>query len=310
MFEYTHSNYYSFGYDDETYNTRQNENSVFWCNFSPAVNNHGSFHEECIKAAKLIRSKTSDDLYVLFSGGMDSELVLRSFIDAGIEVNAITVEFEGGLNEHDILWSRKFCQDHQINHIIKKLNIEDFWKNSLFEYASAVQCNSPQFPVTMWLVDQTPGFPIIGSGDSDIRRKEGTNNFVFNERENYLTLYMHFVRRQREGVPAFFQYTPELLLSFFEDPILQKYRDHQAKEEDLIAIVDFKYHIYENSFPGLENRIVYNGFEKIEDRDQFYRKILRDEKCPGAGQCLQFNFDQFVEGLKTTGCHKKQRQQN
>ncbi len=305
MFEYTHKHYFTFGYNDQTFNTRSDESSILWCNFSPVQREHESFKEECLKAAKLIRDKTDQDIFVLFSGGMDSELVLRSFIEAGIEVNAITVEFERGINEHDILWARKFCEIYDINHIIRPLNIEEFWDNQLLDYALPVQCNSPQFPVTMWLLDQTPGFPVIGSGDSAIKRLEGTNDFVFDEQENYLTLYLHLMRRNRIGVPAFFQYTPELLLAFFEHPILQDYRNFKAKQDRLISIPKYKFPIYQHSFPKLENRIVYNGFEKIEDLDKKYRSRLH-KLCQGAGQPLRFDFDDFVEGLKTSGCKTKQ----
>ena len=302
MFDYTHENYFSFGYDGQKFNTRKDENSVLWANFAPVKRAHDSFRDECIKTAKLIRTKTSEDLYVLFSGGMDSEIVLRSFIEAGIEINAITVEFEDGLNEHDILWSRKFCKAHNVNHIIKPLNIEKFWREMLFDYASPVQCNSPQFPVTMWLIDQTPGFPIIGSGDSEIKRHEGTQDFVFNERENYLTLYLYLIRRNREGVPAFFQYTPELLLSFFEHPILKEYRNFRAKERKLTSISDYKFSIYQHSFPSLEGRPVFNGFERVQELDQHFRVILRNDVCKGAGRRLRYEFDEFIKNLKTSGC--------
>jgi hypothetical protein len=157
----------------------------------------------------------------------------------------------------------------------------------------------------MWLLDQTPGFPVIGSGDSAIKRLEGTNDFVFDEQENYLTLYLHLMRRNRVGVPAFFQYTPELLLAFFEHPILQDYRNFKAKEDRLISIPKYKFPIYQYSFSNLENRIVYNGFEKVEGLDQKYRSKLRS-LCKGAGQPLRFNFDDFIEGLKTSGCKTKQ----
>ncbi len=300
MFDYTYNNYLKFGYDNQSFNIRKNKNSILWCNFGPTVRPAENFYEENLRSAKFIREKTNQDLYVLLSGGMDSEIVLRSFIDAGLEVNAISVAFENQSNEHDLYWAKKFCEERKINHKIVPLNLRDFLSNQASSYALQTGCTSPQFCVLMWLMDQTPGLPIIGSGDSAIKRVENTNQFLFHEYENYLCLYNYLIQNKKEGVPAFLQYTPEQLISFFQHPVLKEYINGKAKEKKILSISKYKFEIYKYSYPDLVNRPIYNGYENIQYLDESSRKHL-EQICEGGGQRLSFYYDDFCREMVTTG---------
>ncbi|MFP3345525.1 hypothetical protein R0J87_23885, partial [Halomonas sp. SIMBA_159] len=60
---------------------RQGPNDHYEIQLSPCSRYPLQFNKECYNAAKLIYENTNDPIRVLMSGGVDSEVVARSFLD-------------------------------------------------------------------------------------------------------------------------------------------------------------------------------------------------------------------------------------
>lgn len=305
MYNYTRNNHVRFGYDSHLYNERESERSILWCEFGSCSREPSSFQKECINTAVEIFSATNDKIYVLLSGGMDSEIVLRSFLLADLEVRAVSVEFSKSQNEHDIGWAKKFCKQNKIEHLIIPLDLEKEWGKIVQDYGLLTSCTSPQFSTLMWLIDRVPGFSVLGSGDSAINRIENTNDFYFHEYENYLCLYKFMMNKNIKGVPAFLQYSPELMYSFFTHPVLKQYINGKAKTDKILSIKKYKSKIYRYSFPELEERFPCNGYEYLSDLDSKHRSFLTN-RLPGAGQRISFEYKQFLIALKLEGIKSHQ----
>lgn len=296
MFEYTKDNFIQFGYNSRPFQFRKETTDQFFVRYGRAQRPPMDFKSELMHTAKLIQNLAQNKpIVVLFSGGLDSELVLRSFLEADVPVKAATMRFSKDLNLHDIQYAIDFCHSNKITHDVYELDIEHFLKNDLSSYAAPVMCPSPQFPAILWLLDQIEGFPVIASGDTFLKRAESTNDFTFYEREKYFSYYYHLIRSERPGVPAFLQYTPELLLSFLLDPTLKEYVSHRAKKEKLLSISKYKYDIYSSHF-DLKHREVVNGFEKIQDLDRHYRSELKS-KFPSSDTSISIPYKHFIDML-------------
>jgi len=68
-------------------------NERFQISYKPANRkiSKDDFYTECINTAKFIRASTDKELIVANSGGLDSEIVCRSFIAAEIPIRVVTV---------------------------------------------------------------------------------------------------------------------------------------------------------------------------------------------------------------------------
>ena len=88
---------------------------------------------------------------------MDSEVVLLSFMLAGVEYCPIVFTLTSGsevINEHDLEWAHKFLSENNISYIDRTLDIGDFWNSDLIEkYATDWGVHSPQILTQYRMID-------------------------------------------------------------------------------------------------------------------------------------------------------------
>ena len=115
-----------------------------------------NFRESLCEIAELYADPDNVNL-VYYSGGMDSEVVLMSFMAAGVEycpiVFTLTWQSEV-INEHDLEWAHKFLSENNISYIDRTLDISDFWQGELIEkYATDWGVHSPQILTQYRMID-------------------------------------------------------------------------------------------------------------------------------------------------------------
>jgi hypothetical protein len=103
---------------------------------------------------------------VLYSGGLDSELVLLSCIKNNIPVIAITliIKIEGLIiNTHDLYYAEKFCRENDITHKLVELDADKFFQNgNHLSYLTPYYIIEPHVATHLWLLEQCSYFPIVG----------------------------------------------------------------------------------------------------------------------------------------------------
>lgn len=104
------------------------------------------FVEESIKVARIMSQQANDDgkkIALMYSGGIDSELMCNIFLDAGIEFELYFFDYQ--TNSYDKEFAVAFCETNGL-----KLNIIDFdptafmTSKEIEEYATYYNESSPQ----------------------------------------------------------------------------------------------------------------------------------------------------------------------
>lgn len=93
-----------------------------------------------------------------FSGGADSEMILWSFMEAEVDFVPVTFVYKDNsgniLNYHDTTWADEFCQTHDLPHVKREINVEEFWQSpELIVYAQVAQTLSPHIATYHKMVD-------------------------------------------------------------------------------------------------------------------------------------------------------------
>jgi hypothetical protein len=287
MFEYTQGNHFRFGYDGEWFNTPE-EHHVEWnCEYGVCQTQPMRFDMECKRAATLISERNHLIPNLGFSGGVDSEVMVRAFMDAGYPFKISIVKFNDDLNLHDISFAIAFCEEHELKYDIIHLNVEDFWNSpALIECADETKCFSPMLCAYFQFFDQMDELPVIGMGEGCICKhrfllpdyEPGVSPYPLTpwdivETEKNIAATRHFIQQKRPSIPSFFRYTPEMMYSFFDDPIM-----HELSRNERVGKLSSstsKFEIYHRYYPDLRKRPEFSGFEKLHDQEVGLRALLK-----------------------------------
>jgi len=259
MFEYTKNNHIQYTFD----------------NFSLThgkAHSHRSWRDECKNAAMELYDLYGNDLVLLLSGGLDSEVVLHSFLSIGVKPKVIIFKYENNLNLHDINYAYRICAARQIVPIVKEVNVLRFFETELPSYAKVSGISSPQLNFLLYNAFHVDGIPIISAGENYLSRKIGGREVYDVEEEKLARMYDFFLAKNRESIPAFFQYTPELMVSFLQRESVYHWVE-TAKSRRYINIKKVKCSFITEEF-DVEPRGKLTGFELLDKDDKKQRDIL------------------------------------
>ena len=304
--ELTHKNHFEFGYNQKPFTLRKTPEDKWFVKYGRCERQPLNFHDECLATAKLIRNKTDQPLHVMFSGGVDSEVVLRSFYENEIKIQVAILRYKNDLNIHDVSWAIVICDYLKIPYKIYDLDLIEFWNSpAADQLAQQTYCPSPQLLPAMWLIDQIPGYPIMGSGECLFVKNRPDDyvpgvspylrsDWMLYEKEKVAAWYRHFIIKNRTGCPGFFQYTPEIMLSYLQDPFVDDLIHDRIVGK--LSTESSKLKIYQQHFK-LYDRSKYTGFEKVTAEDAKYRAVLL-QRYGNASEISKISTDDLKEMLK------------
>ena len=128
--------------------------------------NPESFRCYRINAAQRCAESMGTKPVLALSGGIDSQAMLQSFVEAGIDVSVATMVFEDNLNGHDVEFAERAAQRYNLDLVKINFNAFKFLQHELWTYAERYQCNSPQFACHNWFFEQliSRGYTGIAAG--------------------------------------------------------------------------------------------------------------------------------------------------
>lgn len=310
LFDYTHQNHFKFGYriHDEYYwmfPTPASAEHEFAVAYGVCKQEPTDFKEECYRAARLIHESSDEIANIMFSGGNESEIVVRSFLAQGLPFRVSILKFKNNINLHDISFAVVFCEQRGIEYDIIELDIKQFLENDLYDYAERTKCPTPQLPSVMWLADQIDGLPILGSGEPYVAKvvpddyvpgesPYEPSEWVFQEKEKIQSWYRHFLIQKRPAVPGFFQYTPELMYMFLDSPVVRELVEN--KRHGKLSTVSTKGETYRLWFDDMIPRPKFSGFEKLDEWDEVARENLT-ERYGAYDRVVSTEYNQFMRRL-------------
>ena len=193
---------------------------------------------------------------VLYSGGLDSELVLLSCLKNNIPIIVITliIKVEGLIiNTHDLYYAEKFCRENNITHKLIELDADKFFQNGEhLKYLIPYYIIEPHVATHLWLIEQCSYFPIIG-GDWPWVQTNKENKVLSPARLEFASYERFMKAKGINGVGNMVGYSLESSCK-----LIQIHLDNHIGDE---SISNFKSRMYQTMYPGLEPRLRSYGWE-------------------------------------------------
>lgn len=240
----------------------------FKVKFKPISRQLFSWKEELIITAKTIQQTNKKPIYVLLSGGVDSEIVCRLFLELGINFKAITIKYKNKLNDYDVYFATKFCRENNIEQKIVELDAEHFFTKGFEQYINqGYRCTNLFFYQQLFLfeiVEELGGFGVSGEGDQSYYTINNTIHLKYNP--NSKILFDWCENNKTEHQIQFNCSTPEIMASWMKidliDFLLQRpeyFINHYVDSTEKILI-------YHREWPEMQRRNKGTGFELMEHR--------------------------------------------
>jgi hypothetical protein len=288
---YTKNNYL------RTYNT----GNFFYSEIDSPVIKNSNYHNLTINVAEEVQASRQGKLYLMYSGGVDSEYILSIFLSLKIDITPVIVRLKPNYNEHDIKYAFDFCKSKNLNPLVIDIDFDEFVKSGqIVDIANEYQIAAYQFPSTFYAMSQLDGTVVTGNhGPPHLFLNKSTNTWHVDEIEPYHTVLKYFDKNKIYGCPFFLVYTAEQYLSFLEHPVMQDLVNH--KYPGKLGNNSTKKFVYNDiSDFNLVDRIKFTGYENIEASEIFQHPnltIFEEFKKQWWGQWSE-PYDQFIARMK------------
>ena len=196
---------------------------------SPQESSTTSFHQSALDAQYFYDNSILKKIILCLSGGIDSESMCRAFLQAQIPFEVVFLRFIKDLNLFDIKTNIEFCDAKNVKYSFVDLDIIDFYESGkYFEVAKKYECQSPQIAAHLWFLDQIDGVPCMSGNPIAPVWQNDKWFFMGLPGELHSTYFKYFYINNREGIPWFFIYSPEMIKSFLNLDCMKPYLKRQV----------------------------------------------------------------------------------
>lgn len=240
-----------------------------------------NFYEELKRTADSVYREFGKDLVLFLSGGTDSEIVARNFLDIGVKPKCVTIKFKDGYNAADVAESEAIAKDLDLDLSLIEFDVKDFYRSGhALSFGKEIQCTQITYLMVYYNVMKL-GAPAVMGGEALLSRAitHGGSYWYYTLRENEDCSAMRFSNKYNIPlVNEWFSYTPEMLLHYLEHPTIHKLLTD--KNNYKLSSVSTKNAVLRELCPGLRQKIKTHGFERLLAFNyEAYRGIMAEQIC-------------------------------
>lgn len=220
--------------------------------------------QEQYRTAELIRKEFGKELVVMFSGGTDSEIVLRAFKEIGIVPRAVFIRFTGNHNIDDHKIAIDVTNDIDIPLEVVDFDVVDYVRSGQAqEFAKSIQCSQIAYLGVFHNINKMQ-MPAVMGGEILLKRNIDRNRceWYYCFRENEDASAMRFsIKYKIPLVNEWFSYTPEMIGHFLEHPGIEKLVSERFNYK--LTSVSSKNAVLQDLMPSILKKKKTHGFEKL-----------------------------------------------
>jgi hypothetical protein len=260
IFEYTFNNYFRWGFQEGKPFSLLPDGPAdvklwFDIKYGCVHRDLDTFRKESVRACEYIyeqaeRAKLPVTLFI--SGGIDSEAMVMAWLDSMLPFTCTTIEFEHGLNQHEVILAKKLCTLRGIEHRIIQIDPFKLWYNPP-SWMKPYRIESGLIAAFLYGIDRSWNYFQVFAGNPVIK----INRFAPNEplmlaRKSMLAHTMMWLLHDHPSVSFFHMYSPEQMWHWLNDPLLRawekQFEGSQIYEFDQVKTLFYQMHYPEIAF--------------------------------------------------------------
>lgn len=261
------NNWYKWNYGTGEMFGRQTSNDKFNTYYGKSSTPVLTFKEEMLKAAK-----STMDHYpglrpsVFLSGGVDSEMILKSYIEIGSNPEVFIVRYENDYNLYDVSYAITICSMLDIKYNLIDFNLQKFYETDAEKISEEAQICRPRMLPHLKFTENIDGLVIVGHSDMAWYREDDDytkkGKWFVRDYEHDIGCDKYNMMHNRPAIYQWFKWSPGLILSFTRLNWFNKLINDEYYGK--LGINSTKILGYREYFPELIERRKQTGFEKID----------------------------------------------
>ena len=267
MFNFTLNNHLTYAVGGVAYGYR----STVYDKYSVSVGKIDSDHyrnsnwlAEQYRTADIISKEFGKDLTVMFSGGTDSEIVLRAFNHIGVTPRIVFIRFEGGYNQGDYEIAEKIVKDIGVPMETIDFDVIDFYRSgAAADFAEQIHCKQIAYLSVYHHILKLQA-PAVMGGEMLLRRHCDTtgSKWFYCFRENEDASAMRFsLKYNIPLVNEWFSYTPEMMGYYLDHPDIKSLISNRYNYK--MSSVSSKNDVLRKLMPSILEKVKTHGYEKL-----------------------------------------------
>lgn len=275
------NNWYQWRYDDnELFGDRTSEHQSMHTIYTKSDKPVLSFKDELhIAARSTLEQYHGLKPCIFFSGGVDSEVVLRAYLNIGVTPDIYIIRYENDLNIYDVSYAITICSMLSVDYTIIEFNLFKFYENDAETISELSQIDRPRALPHLKFLDyiEDNQFGIYGIGDPRWSRTHDDYNtkseWLLIDQEHDTGWDKYLIHKNVPAIAQWFKWTPGLVLSYTKLQWFQKLiSDHYYGK---LGVTSTKILGYREAYTDLLERKKQTGFEKIDTLiDEFEKHLI------------------------------------
>lgn len=265
---FTLGNHLKYYIGDRLYGTRELPEEPYRVTVGAVDPDHyrtGDWLSEQRRTADAIYAEYGQDFVVMFSGGTDSEIVIRSFLAIGVRPRCVFLKFKNNYNYNDFLIAAFICDNLNLDLEVIEFDVEEYYHSGqAAEFAAEIQCRQMAYLSVYHHIRQM-GVPAVMGGEMLMRRhvtRNGDSAWYYVIRENEDASAMRFsLKYNIPLVNEWFSYTPEMLAYHLEHPAVKWLTSEKYNYK--LGSVSTKNAILQGYMPELVRKRKTHGYENL-----------------------------------------------
>jgi len=260
---------------------------VYAGKIDPQVYKKSSWRNELIKTADSVYREYGKDLVVFLSGGTDSEIVLRNFLEIGVKPRCAIIKFANDYNLPDVMEGIEIAKQLDVKLDVIDFDVKDFYNSGeALEFSKQIDCTQITYLMVYYHIMKLNAPAVMGGEQLLKRHVTPTGSFWYHcFRENEDASAMRF--SEKFNIPIvneWFSYTPEMMLYYLEDPGIQKLITEKLNYK--LTSVTSKNAILKRLYPEIKLRKKTTGFERLMGFNGATYRQLRTQQTIKLTTCL------------------------
>jgi hypothetical protein len=273
--ELSKNNHLVWGYNGILGNVRNNLYDKFFINYG-SIEKKVDFRTACIDTAieiSIKAEKINQRPLIFFSGGIDSESIIYSFLESGKDFSVAHIKYGPNLNDHEYQYVKKISKKFDLDINFFDVNVNEYLlDNRTVDLALRDKSILIELHLLTRITNDIKGrfFPVLDHPGTYLCREDlnikDTGVWYYKDYEHLMFYYNHCQNEGMHSCPSFYHWSPEILYGFLTDPLIK----------DLIhGIIPGKVTnrtstllLYQNTFPEyhIEPRSKFTGHEFIDKK--------------------------------------------